>query len=354
MVTGNHGFSSILAPASVPKREHQTLASGVLPIGKPLAAKQDHGFSQTNPSKLFYQCSKYLELTSRPAGLLTDMSTLSSSVDDAAIDTTISLRDFKHHYSSMASDDEDTLSDPYRQDSENRSDRGNLVRTNTTNTANTSSTTTTKRDDQSIRERFDLQLLMDLQHIHCSRRPNPSFCVNQGRCMSLMTVSQLVNTRQEFLARMEESTTDRKEKYDKYLKQAFRDVEDNFHFDIRAPDLPPQANRKPNPPLRICEQAFLQCTGICQPFGLMKEPGRNRAPRSWLNARKEITDGVTPAEIALAEEIAALERETEGLFESSTNFILKVMERFSDESPLPGDNTNNFLCAFLLLTIVHS
>lgn len=95
---------------------------------------------------------------------------------------------------------------------------------------------------------------------------------------------------------------------------------------------------RPTPPLFVCEQVYLPLVGAVPPFGLMeKNAGRGRAPpRGWRMARQEIIDGITPAMKDFEKEMEATLRENDLKDDSCVEYIQQIMERYSDDSPLPG------------------
>jgi len=234
-----------------------------------------------------------------------------------------------------------------------------FFRVNTTST--TTSTTATRPNDYSINERLKTQAFMDFQFIYCAktRAAAASFCPNNGCCMDLITIPQALKARAEYAGNELETTKERQDKYFKLLKQAHRDTRDNFHFQLISTFLRSQGDHRPltnnhlrpTPPLFVCEQVYLQLVGAVPPFGLMeKNAGRGRAPRGWRKARQEIIDGITPAMKDIEKEMEATLRENGLKHDSCVEYIQQIMERYSDDSPLPGTNNQ----WHLITSISHS
>jgi hypothetical protein len=289
----NNGSLQPLAPAAASESAPAPVPTHVLPVSKPSAATLGRQALSTD-SELAADIS-YLSVDTSAPNMPSYNSRYCYSCDDESV-------------SESEDSDDETLADFFP--AGDRAEAGGAL--TRTDTMNTSSTTTTKRDDNSIRERINVQSMSDLQYMFCSKKSNPDFCPNQGKCLDSISITQLVNTRLEFLAKVEETTNDRKDKYEKYLRGAFRDPQDNFHFELsllyRRSDNNGTSTSKD--PVRVCEAIFLQITGITPPFGLMKkDPGRAHAPRAWQEKRKDVIDGVTPVMRALQDEIAAASRD---------------------------------------------
>ncbi len=241
---------------------------------------------------------------------------------------------------------------------EQRDDRTvSSISTMTASSSKAASPAGGRLSDDALKERTLSQRQLKFLHMRCK---DTDTCPTGGWCCMLANNFQIFDLRQQIWGPLNLASHmpshQRTRNYEKALRSASRQKSGAWHFPLVIP--PVLANGSLDgqsyyaPPM-ICEDAFLQLSGIVGPAAdrqrkddltieLTDEfnfaPGC-RPPNSWATLQQAIAAGKTPEQMAtekLHQKLASESARTPIKYNDARAFIRYVAEKFGDASPYSG------------------